>query len=129
MTALVSFYSRAGDCFDMKSAHLSQPIISTASTALAAETTTWAEEAVCSSVCMCVEARVEKEMRQWGCMRTGVAACKKNHWEHLQRHAEQVKRTKEMLVKHADSETTTTITQKRYQTFSCMGSGPHVEIG
>lgn len=111
MTALVSFYSRAGDCFEMKSAHLSQPIIRTESAALAAETTTWAEEAVCSSVCMCVEARVEKEIRQWGCMRTGVAVCKNPHWEHLHRHAEQVKRTKEMLVKHADSETTTTITQ------------------
>lgn len=38
----VLFYSRAGDCFKMMSAHLSRPIISAASAVRAAETATWA---------------------------------------------------------------------------------------
>ncbi len=84
VTVLVSFYSRAGDCFEMMSAHLSQPIISTASPVRAAETATWAET-VCDSACMCVDVSarvcvcvVEMEISQrWqGCIRTGLQCAK-----------------------------------------------------
>lgn len=109
VTVLVSFYSRAGDCFEMMSAHLSQPIISTASPVRAAETATWAET-VCDSACMCVDvsARVcvcggdGNKSALAGLHKDRVAVRKNPHWEHLHKHT-QIK-SKGILLRHADSE-------------------------
>lgn len=60
----------------MMSAHLSQPIISTASAVPAAETATWAETVcaiACAGVRVCV---VEMEIRCRGCIRTGLQCAK-----------------------------------------------------
>lgn len=81
----VSFRSRAGDCFEMKSARLSQPIISAASAVRAAEAATWAEvvcvrvlTCVLTCVCVCVDGN-----KPVGLNEDRAAVCKNPHWEQL----------------------------------------------
>lgn len=59
----------------MMSAHLSRPVISTASAVRAAEAATWAEAVcmhvltrvcVCACVCICVRVHMEMEISRWG---------------------------------------------------------------
>lgn len=74
---LVSFFSWAGNCSEMMSAHLSQPINSTASAVQTAETATWAET-VYNSVCVCFHmCKCGRDgNKALGSLEVGVAACK-----------------------------------------------------
>lgn len=101
----------------MKSANLSQPIISCASAALAAETTTWAEEAECSSVCMCVDACGNGNM----VVVVGL---------YEDRVAQEKKQTKKNIGNiFADTQILNhNHHPKRCQTASCMSSEQHVEM-
>lgn len=118
VTGLVNFYCWAGDCClspaEMMSAHLAPPVISTAS---AAETATWAEDAVCSCVSMCVD--VEKlKWGSWLGLHEDWVQCteKKNWYLYLDTQSKTKEQKNCSTNMHTQSEITTTITTKRYQT-------------
>lgn len=121
MTAPVSFHSRAGDCFEMMSARLSQPVISTASAVRAAEAATWAEAVcmhvltrvcVCLCVYMCACAHGDGN-KPVGLNEDRAAVCKNPHWEQLHIQGRAGQRHKKDV-----SQTTTTSTQKLTFSFS-----------
>lgn len=88
----------------MMSAHLSRPIISTASAVRAAETATWAE-AVCNSVCVYGDGN-----KAVGCMRTGLQCAKipiGNMYIYMQSESKAQKGCCSNT--HTQNETTTTI--------------------
>lgn len=84
----LGFSSKAGVHSKSKSAHLSLPIISTAS---AAEGATWAEaECMRFHVCVCM---VGMEIRHWGCMRTWLRCAKSPLGTSIQRERQNKKTT------------------------------------